>query len=340
MPRFKKINLSGTEYKFIDESKVPLPEQIPNGEYGQILRTNGDGTTRWDNAASQEEIGSAVENWLEENVAGGETIAIDSSLSVSGLAADSKAVGDAIQTVTNMVNNITIDVDETLSQQGEAADAKAVGDRLEALAAAFNYAEIVVNSLALTPNRVEIGSTVTSVQCAYALNKVPNGLSLKIGAASDINILPDPAVANGSFTADNLSLTENTTFLITANDIGSAVHNAHSSNKAATLSFLPKIYYGAAAVPNSVDSAFLLSLTGELAASKAKTFSVTANAGQYIWYAIPTRYGQCSFKVGGFDGGFELESTITHENASGHSETYYVYKSTNHSLGETTVTAQ
>ena len=62
----------------------------------QILRNNGDGTTRWDNAASQTEIGEAVTEWLNDNVPTGETLVIDDSLSVQNAAAESKAAGNLI----------------------------------------------------------------------------------------------------------------------------------------------------------------------------------------------------------------------------------------------------
>lgn len=67
-----------------------------NGTADQILRTNGDGTTRWDNAATQAEIGAAVTDWLDEHVSGGQTLAVDDTLSVQGAAADSKKTGDKI----------------------------------------------------------------------------------------------------------------------------------------------------------------------------------------------------------------------------------------------------
>ena len=50
----------------------------------------------------------------------------DTTLSISGSAADAKAVGDALA-------DISIDVDDTLTQEGEAADAKAVGDALDGI---------------------------------------------------------------------------------------------------------------------------------------------------------------------------------------------------------------
>lgn len=76
-----------------------------NGNADQILRTNGDGTTRWDNAATQAEIGAAVTDWLDEHVAGGQTLAIDDTLSVQGAAADSKKTGDKIADLKSALSN-------------------------------------------------------------------------------------------------------------------------------------------------------------------------------------------------------------------------------------------
>lgn len=75
----------------------------------------------------------------------------------------------------------------------------------------------------------------------------------------------------------------------------------------------------------------------ELSNSRAKTFTVTAAAGEYIIYAYPSRLGAATFTVGGFEGGFESPETVSVTNASGYTENYYVYRSTNSGLGATTV---
>lgn len=80
------------------ESKVNKPVDnngnFTNGTEGQVLKSNGDGTTFWDDSVD---------------------IELDETLNVKGLAADSKTVGDAIDSLTVTVNsnmaavNISID---------------------------------------------------------------------------------------------------------------------------------------------------------------------------------------------------------------------------------------
>lgn len=90
----------------------------------------------------------------------------------------------------------------------------------------------------------------------------------------------------------------------------------------------------------SLDEAGIEALAGsELSNSKAKTFTVTAAAGEYIWYCYPSRLGTVTFTVGGFEGGFEAPATVSVTNALGYVENYYAYRSTNSGLGSTTVVA-
>jgi hypothetical protein len=70
----------------------------------------------------------------------------------------------------------------------------------------------------------------------------------------------------------------------------------------------------------------------------APQFTVTAGAGQYIWFCYPKRLGTVTFWVGGFEGGFEAVQTVSLTNINGWSEDYYCYRSTNANLGSTAVT--
>lgn len=245
---------------------------------------------------------------------------VDPTLSIEGMAADAKAVGDALALKANQA-----DLEALAEVVATKADETNL-ESLEARVADLEYKPMTISAFGATPNQAEQGSTVSSVALAYTMNKVPESASLD-GIAQEITTPTGTIQQAGAITA-------NRTWTLVAQDERGAV-----ASKAATLSFLWKAYYGAAAAPGAINSAFLLSLAnGVLTASRARTFTVNAGASQYIWYAVPTSFGACSFKVGGFDGGFSKVSTFSHTNASGGVTNYDVYRSDNANLGSTTVT--
>lgn len=93
-----------------------------------------------------------------------------------------------------------------------------------------------------------------------------------------------------------------------------------------------EIYYGAA--PDLSD---VTSLTSIKSSNKTRTITVDAGEGEYIIYAYPKRLGTVEFWVGQFEGGFDAPVEMDLENSYGLTETYYVYKSENADLGETTI---
>lgn len=176
----------------------------------------------------------------------------------------------------------------------------------------------------VTPTLAEFGSTVNEVTIEYTINKIPDTMML------DNNIIT-PAL-NGVEVLTGLSLSTDKEWVLTAS-IGNT-----TVTKTIGLDFANTIYYGVDAVPQTLNSAFILNLSQhKLSKIKIKHFTVNANSNNYIWYAVPVRLGTCTFSVGGFIGGFELAGTISHINNSGYQEDYYVYKSINANLGITTV---
>lgn len=69
MSEIPKVNIDGRLYVFRDGSKVPLPVENPNGTDGQLLRSNGDGTTEWvdEGTPTDEQVGEAVSDWLTDH---------------------------------------------------------------------------------------------------------------------------------------------------------------------------------------------------------------------------------------------------------------------------------
>lgn len=187
------------------------------------------------------------------------------------------------------------------------------------------YTPISITFFTNNKNTVEMGSTITDVTLNWNYNKTPETLSLD-GSTLDVSLKTK--------TLSGQSIKANKTFTLKATDERDAV-----ATKTTAITFLNGVYYG---VGNNLEiggvtNEFILGLTKTLQASKAKTFTVNAGAGKHIYYILPTRYGTPTFKVGGFEGGFEKLGTVNFTNSSSYAENYDVYKSSNAGLGNTTV---
>ena len=198
-------------------------------------------------------------------------------------------------------------------------------DELKSQMADVLYKAIQITSFSNNVGTVEMGSTVNTVVLNWATNKTPEELTLD-GEGID--------KALKTKTIENASIKSNKTYTLKATDERDA-----TATKTTAITFLNGVYWGVAENKSSFDSAFVLGLTKGLQGSKAKTFTVNAGATQHIYYAIPSRYGTPSFKVGGFEGGFAKAATIEFTNASGYKENYDIWKSDNPGLGNTTVVA-
>jgi hypothetical protein len=189
------------------------------------------------------------------------------------------------------------------------------------------YVPISIDEFKSSVTSAEKGSTVTETTLSWVLNKDPEAVSL-----DGVAIEP---LESADYTLRDLAITANKKFTLSATDGKKTV------TKDASINFYNGVYYGAATVPEAYNSAFMIALgkSGKkvLRGSKLTSFTVTAGAGEYIYYCLPVSMGACSFKVGGFDGGFDLVATLAYTNEYGHTEQYYIYRSANAGLGETNV---
>lgn len=204
-----------------------------------------------------------------------------------------------------------------------------VDDALKQIKSDISYKPIAINTFTSSITSAEIGSTVNEVTLTYNLNKAPATLTLDGTAIT--------AAASGTQSLTSLDLTSNTTWTLIATDSGSSSNPPSSASKTVTLSFMYKAFWGAAA-SDTLNSAFVRGLSNNaLTTTRVRNITVNAASGQYIWYAVPTSFGACTFKVGGFEGGFEAAQTINVNDAGGTAVSYKVYRSTNSGLGSTTV---
>ena len=175
----------------------------------------------------------------------------------------------------------------------------------------------------------EKGSTVDTVNLSWTFNKAMVKVEL-----DSTNITAEAEGTSGSKQLTGQNITQNKTYTLKVTDEREA-----TAQKSTTISFVAGNYYGKSSITDteSINNAFILGLTKRLSTNIKTKFTVTANAGEYIYYAFPATNADPTFSVGGFDGGFDLVKTFEFQNASGHTESYKVFRSTNPGLGETTV---
>ena len=204
-----------------------------------------------------------------------------------------------------------------------AVNLNAIEDKLKAHQEALDellYIPLTINLTSNIQATLEIGTTINSVVFNWSYNK--DIVSQKFN-----NQALEASLRTYTY---NSSFSSNKSFKLEAND------GKGDFNKSISFNFLNGRYWGVS--DSSVyDSDFIKTLSKELSSSKGKTFTVDCGEGQFIFYCVPTRFGNCSFKVGGFEGGFNKVNTIEFTNASGYIESYDIYKSTNSNLGNTTV---
>lgn len=195
----------------------------------------------------------------------------------------------------------------------------------------LNYVALSISTYTISPVTAETGSTVNNILIRYTFNKKPETIT--------INDVPITPAVSGTYELSNQNLTKenNRNYNLNVTDKGSPSHSSVTITRVATVQFYNRICWGASEIPQTLNSEFVRNLDFALSGSKSRTFTVTAGAGQYIWFALPVSIGQVNFKVGNFDGGFNPPDIISVADAGGEAVNYYVYRSTNANLGKTTV---
>lgn len=196
-----------------------------------------------------------------------------------------------------------------------------VDERLENL----EYVPVKITGFVNSVGVSEKGSTVSSINLTWTTNITPSGLTLDgvdqvIDGNSGVITLASP-------------ITDNKTWTLVAKDA-----KGNTDTAVTTAEFSNRICYGVSEAPANVNSNFVMGLSNFVMSSeKERTVTFTPGVNQYIYYAVPVSLGDCTFKVDGFDGGFEPAVVATVTNTSGYSEDYNVYRSTNPNLGKTEV---
>lgn len=236
--------------------------------------------------------------------------------------AAAKAEG-AAQTAAKTVKTLDDKVEGVF---GKLDEAESRFSAIEQDIADLKYKPIEITAFAHDLPVQELGAVVSTVTLAWALSRAPESLKLD-GATVDTTLTEK--------TLTGQAIKGNKTFTLVATDEREA-----AASKTTSLSFYNGIYYGAAAAPATIDSAFVLGLGNKvLTGTKNRTVKITGGDGLYAWCAYPKRMGKSLVNIGGFDYEWELE-TISFTNSLGYTEDYYVYRSGQYAPASLSVTVK
>jgi len=108
---------------------------------------------------------------------------------------------------------------------------------------------------------------------------------------------------------------------------------------ASSLYFRNKVFYGAS-TSTSLDEAGVEGLSSVTTSSYTTNRSINATSNKYLYIAFPATYTDIhddGFIFGGITCPFEAKETVNITNSAGYAENYDVYRSTNHTLGNSTL---
>lgn len=131
------------------------------------------------------------------------------------------------------------------------------------------------------------------------------------------------------------NITNNATFTLAAND------GTKDFSKSVSFNFYDAIYYGNQPLAETMDSAFVTGLQSKILKGSCKgDYTINCASDNYIYIAIPSAIANgITFYCGGFEGGVTLiADNVTIENIYNSTCEYDIYRSDNHSLGQTTIT--
>lgn len=197
---------------------------------------------------------------------GGENIKLDQSLSVENMAADAKAVGDALYNMTTIIDSLQSQMSDLL------------------------YKEITITSFTNNGNtttNIENGNTIENIVLSWETSKQPKSIVLSdsTGYSEKLNI------SDKTKSLTNATITSDITWTLTVKDERNTV-----ATKTTKLSFVNGIYYGIITDGTTIDSDIIRNLTKKVQNNRNATFTANVGTGARIIYAIPSNgYGNPIF---------------------------------------------
>lgn len=173
------------------------------------------------------------------------------------------------------------------------------------------YQDLTI-SVKISPSVAESGDSIENVLLTWSYNKS----NIKQQAIDNTTI--DPNIRQLELEGPIVS---STTKKVVGNDGTKTVTGQ------ATLNFYPGIYYG-----SGISQPPIQSMEKVLLPSRSCRITVNAEQNEYIWILLPINYGDPTFIVGEFSGGFQKVGSTSYKITN-----YNIWRSDNHSLGNTII---
>lgn len=233
--------------------------------------------------------------------------------------------------------NISIDVDkELLETSTNPVENKAVTSKIKSIDEevkklweemdGMTFVPLSISSFTNNIGLAEKGSTVTEVTFKWTIGGTPKNITIN-----------DKVVDNAALAASTATLTfaafkDNKTFTLMAED-----KKNNQVSATTDIDFVYRVFSGVAEAPASYTESFVKNFTNKLQKTKEAELNVIAGENQYIYYCVPSEYGDCTFTAGGFTGGFKKVDTISITNEFKVSANYDIWKSDYANLGQTNI---
>lgn len=233
--------------------------------------------------------------------------------------------------------NISIDVDKELSETStNPVENKAISSKIKDLDTevqklweemdGMTFVPLAISSFTNNIELAEKGSTITEVTFKWNLSGSPKTVTI------DDKIINNEAITASTATLTFTAFKDNKTFRLVAEDKKNNQVSATTS-----IDFVYKVFSGVAEDPESYTESFVKNFTSKLQKTKEAEINVNTGKNQYIYYCVPSEYGDCTFTVGGFTGGFKKVDTISITNEFKISTNYDIWKSDYANLGQTNI---
>lgn len=181
---------------------------------------------------------------------------------------------------------------------------------------------------------IELGDTLTDPSFTASYNGTVALAEIEDDQATglvDVTGTPTAFTYTASYTFTTFG--DSVVWTLTAEDA-----LASSDSDTETSTWVQKVFWGVGAAGGTTEAFIEALANNQLRTNRNKTFTVTASGSEKIYYAYRSAFGDATFTVGGFSGGFfKVSDTISVTNTFGETENYTLYETDNLGLGTTEV---